>query len=138
MPKDEFDFEDPLELNGMAFLSQEDTTDDMAECFTEEFLRIGFDHHRVLALFANPHYLGPHLAYQQRGEAFIRDLIAGVFARWGRPVRWPNPTTASPPIQPAPVLETPSPTTPLVSASPDGRHGLLTDPTGAPLPQFEI
>ena len=38
MPKDEFDFEDPFELNGMAFLSHEDTTNDMAECFTEEFM----------------------------------------------------------------------------------------------------
>lgn len=34
MPKDEFDFEDPFELNGMMFLSHEDTTNDMAECFT--------------------------------------------------------------------------------------------------------
>ncbi len=25
MPKDEFDFEDPLELNGVAFLTEEDT-----------------------------------------------------------------------------------------------------------------
>jgi hypothetical protein len=80
MPKDEFDFEDPLELNGMAILSSEDTTNDMAECFTEEFMRLGYDHRRILAMFANPHYLGPNLAFQQRGEAFIRDLIAGVFA----------------------------------------------------------
>jgi hypothetical protein len=35
MPKDEFDFEDPFELNGMALLSEEDTTNDMAVCFTE-------------------------------------------------------------------------------------------------------
>ena len=33
MPKDEFDFEDPLELNGVAFLTEEDTSAEMAECF---------------------------------------------------------------------------------------------------------
>ena len=36
MPKDEFDFEDPLELNGAALLSDEDTLQPMAECFVEE------------------------------------------------------------------------------------------------------
>jgi hypothetical protein len=41
MPKDEFDFDDPMELNGMALLSDEDTTDAMTECFIEEFMRLG-------------------------------------------------------------------------------------------------
>jgi hypothetical protein len=93
MPKDEFDFEDPFELNGMAFLSHEDTTNDMAECFTEEFMRMGYNHKQVLALFRNPHYLGPHMALEKRDEPFIRDLIADVFARWGRKVEWPSATT---------------------------------------------
>ena len=94
MPKDEFDFEDPFELNGMALLSHEDTTDDMAECFAEEFMRMGYNHKQVLALFRNPQYLGPHMAFEKRGEPFIRDLIADVFARWGKVVTWPeNPLT---------------------------------------------
>src|SRR6266540_369608 len=49
MPKDEFDFEDPFELNGMALLSHEDTTGGMAECFIEEFMRMGYGHTKVLA-----------------------------------------------------------------------------------------
>jgi hypothetical protein len=92
MPKDEFDFEDPFELNGMAFLTHEDTTDDMAETFTEEFMRMGYNHKQVLALFRNPQYLGPHMAFEKRGEPFIRDLIADVFARWGKVVTWPSAT----------------------------------------------
>jgi hypothetical protein len=48
MPKDEFDFEDPFELNGMAFLSHEDTTNDMAETFTEEFMRMGYSHKQIV------------------------------------------------------------------------------------------
>ena len=84
MPKDEFDFEDPFELNGMAFLTHEDTTDNMAECFIEEFMRMGYGHKQILALFRNPHYLGPNMAFEKRGEPFIRELITELFARWGK------------------------------------------------------
>jgi hypothetical protein len=101
MPKDEFDFEDPFELNGMAFLSHEDTTNDMAECFTEEFMRMGYSHLQVLALFRNPHYLGPNMAFEKRGEPFIRDLIADVFARWGKVVTWPDPGRLLPAVEEA-------------------------------------
>ena len=86
MPKDEFDFEDPLELNGVAFLTEEDTSTEMAECFTEEFLRMGYNHKQVLALFRNPHYVGPNMVLANKGEPFVRDIIAETFARWGRPV----------------------------------------------------
>jgi hypothetical protein len=99
MPKDEFDFEDPFELNGMAFMTHADTTNDMAETFIEEFMRMGHGHKQILALFRNPHYLGPNLALEKRGEPFIRDLIAEVFARWGKVVTWPN--TTSNPLTPA-------------------------------------
>ena len=50
MPKDEFDFDDPLELNGMAFATHEDTTDPMCECFIEEFLRMRYQPEQILAL----------------------------------------------------------------------------------------
>jgi hypothetical protein len=90
MPKDEFDFEDPFELNGMAFMTHEDTTNDMAETFIEEFMRMGHGHKQILALFRNPHYLGPNMALEKRGEPFICDLIAEVFARWGKAVTWPD------------------------------------------------
>ena len=88
MPKNEFDLEDPLELRGMVLPSSEDTTGDMAECFIEEFLRMNYGHNEVLALFRNPHYLGPYLAWEKQGEPFIRNLIADVFARWRRAVTW--------------------------------------------------
>ncbi len=96
MPKDEFDFEDPLELNGVAFLTDEDTTGPMCECFIEEFLRMGYNPKQVLALFRNPHYLGMHMVLQQRGEQFIRDAIADIYARWGRPPAWPDPPESKP------------------------------------------
>src|SRR6186997_1533151 len=91
MPKDEFDFDDPLELNGVAFLTEQDTSAEMAECFAEEFMRMGYNHKQVLALFRNPHYVGPNMVLVNKGEPFVRDIIAGTFARWGRPIHWPNP-----------------------------------------------
>ena len=95
MPKDEFDFEDPLELNGVALLSDEDTLQPMAECFVEEFMRLGYNHKQILALFRNPHYLGMNMVIQNKGEEFVKDIIAETFARWGRLATWAN-TTSNP------------------------------------------
>lgn len=93
MPKDEIDPEDPMELCGVALTTDEDTSDVMTECFIEEFLRLGFPATRILGLFRNPHYVGPNLVFQQRGEAFVRDRITEVFGWWKQPVTWlpPNP-----------------------------------------------
>ena len=105
MPKDEFDFDDPLELNGAVFLTHEDTTDVMCECFIEEFMRMGHSPNQILALFRNPQYLGMNMVLQKRGEQFIRDSIAGVFARWGHPVLWPPSDLKSQcnPVSPNPL-----------------------------------
>src|SRR6186997_361391 len=97
MPKDEFDFEDPLELNGVSFLTQDDTSAEMTECFAEEFMRMGYNPKQVLALFRNPNYTGPNMVLSNKGEQFVRDIIAETFARWGRPVFW----TESQPVQSA-------------------------------------
>lgn len=85
MPKNEFDFEDPFELNGVALQTEEDTTDAMCECFIEEFMRMGYNAKQILALFRNPHYLGMNMVLEKRGEHFVRDRVGEVFARWGKP-----------------------------------------------------
>src|SRR5688572_10944023 len=109
MPKDQFDFDDPLELNGMAFATDQDTTGVMCECFVEEFMRMGCSPARVLALFQTPHYLGMHMVWQKRGAPFVRQTIVEVFARWGRPCVWPESSSPAagrpPPIEAAPVIE---------------------------------
>jgi hypothetical protein len=131
MPKDEFDFEDPFELNGMAFLTHEDTTDAMAETFTEEFLRMGYNHKQILTLFRSRHYLGPNMALEKRGEPFIRDLIAEVFARWGRPVAWGEVEAQAS----AGVIDGP----PLVASSVTVEmEATATDPMGAPIPKLNL
>ena len=136
MPKDEFDFEDPFELNGVTFLTEQDTTDPMAECFIEEYMRMGYNHKQVLALFRNPQYLGPHMALERRGEPFIRNLIEDIFARWGKAVAWPE--------QPEPA-EVPGSTADAQQSSSLEAGGAepaaddnLTDPTGAPIPKLNL
>jgi hypothetical protein len=138
MPKDEFDFDDPLELNGVGIVCGEDTTEAMAECLIEEFMRLGHNHKQILALFRNPHYIGMNMALQNRGEQFVREKISEVFARWGKPVAWP---TAS--VSTAVEAQTPSP-----SAAPDedkclpasapakDRQAVVIDPMGVPIPDM--
>jgi hypothetical protein len=89
MPKDEFDFEDPFELNGVALVTEEETMEPMAECFIEEFMRLGHGPTQVLVLFKNKHYIGMNMVLQNKGEPYVRDLIQRTFAMWGRPFAWP-------------------------------------------------
>ena len=98
MPKDEFDPDDPMELCGVGLLTEEDTTDAMAECFIEEFMRLGHSHTQIHALFRNPFYIGMNMVLQNKGEAYVKDKIAEVFARWGKTIAWPDSTIQ--PIQP--------------------------------------
>jgi hypothetical protein len=90
MPKNEFDFEDPMELNGVAFLTEEDSAEAMCECFIEEFLWMGCKPVEILDLFRNPFYLGMHRVLKERGEPYVREQIEKVFATWGRRITWPD------------------------------------------------
>ena len=131
MPKDEFDFDDPLELNGVGIVSTEDTTAAMTECFVEEFLRLGYNHKQILALFRNPHYLGMNLAMEKRGEQFVRDTIAEVFARRGQAVVWADSKTGV-----AAVSNFPGPD--LQDGDRRDACPTPTDPMGDPLPELTI
>lgn len=131
MPKDEFDFEDPMELNGIGIVSSEDTTEAMTECFVEEFMRLGHNHKQILALFRNPHYIGMNMALQNRGEPFVREVITELFARWGRVITWPEPNLE---LREKPPLETEDPK----SAAATGSESGLTDPMGSPIPDVTV
>ena len=84
MPKDEFDPEDPLEAIAVELPSTEDTLVPMAECFIEEFMRMGYSQADILGLFQNPMYAGPLMVTRARGTEFIRQLIADTFRKWGK------------------------------------------------------
>jgi hypothetical protein len=134
MPKDEFDFDDPFELNGVGIVSDEDTTAAMTECFVEEFMRLGHNHKQILALFRNPEYLGMHMALEKRGEQFVRDTIVEVFARRGKTVTWPPLCSSR--REEAPSSNPQSVQSLLTSAATNESD--LTDPMGAPAPDVTI
>ena len=69
MPKREADSEDPMELVGVRLPVEGDTAlREMAECFAEEFIRLGHSEEETLGLFRDPFYAGPHEAYRNLGE----------------------------------------------------------------------
>jgi hypothetical protein len=72
-----------MELTAVAIPTDEDGLLLMARCFIEEFVRMGFDDAQILRLFKNPVYSGTHMVFEQRGEAFVRELIASVRDQWG-------------------------------------------------------
>jgi hypothetical protein len=84
MPKHELDPEDPLAAVAVELPSDEDTLIPMAECFIEEFMRMGFSQEQIAGLFADPRYAGPLLVTRHHGTAFVKQLIADTFRKWGK------------------------------------------------------
>jgi hypothetical protein len=127
MPKDEFDFDDPMKLNGVALFTEEDTTDAMMECFVEEFMHLGYNPRQLLALFRNKHYVGMNMVLQNRGEPFVKDYIRDTYARWGRPFDWPA----------VPVSAPPAVATAGFSEQQIELDSTACDPMGAPVPKLQ-
>ena len=76
MPKQEPDAQDPMELVGVRLpVPDQAALTEMAECFAEEFIRLGHSSAAVLELFKSPFYGGPHEAYRQLGEERIAEMI---------------------------------------------------------------
>jgi hypothetical protein len=82
MPHDEFVDEDPMGLVGMVLPGEPGQLEAMAECFVEEYVRMGWDERRLMTLFVNPTFLATHRIYRQKGEAYVRELIRRVCAKW--------------------------------------------------------
>jgi hypothetical protein len=81
----------------VGLLTGEDTAGPMTKCFIEEFMRLGYNHKQLLALFRNPFYSGPNRVWQNKGEPFVKEVITDIFARWGKNVEWPPDRTANNP-----------------------------------------
>ena len=78
--------EDPTVLEGVAIPAGEDAVREMATVFADEFARLGYDEARLLQLFRNSFYVGPHGAYRALGEEEIRKIISEQVTIW-KPVR---------------------------------------------------
>ena len=83
MPKNEFDPEDPMEMVGVELRGQKEAQlRDMALCFAEEFIREGWSENKLIEMFKNPYYKGPYLAWQQKGDTFIQEVVKEAVSMW--------------------------------------------------------
>jgi len=82
MPRNEPDHTDPMELTGVAF---DDPTGQsvrvMAECFADEFLRLGHTSAQVMDLFRSTEHQLAHIAWQQLGEVHLYALVQEIARR---------------------------------------------------------
>lgn len=84
MPYDDPDPTDPMTLHGVAVETADDSAMvDMAECFIDEYARLGFDANRILHMFNTRGYAGPYMAASVLGAERIRAMVDMVLARWG-------------------------------------------------------
>lgn len=84
MPYDDPDPTDPMTLHGVAVETGDDRAMlEMAECFIDEYARLGFDANRILHMFNTRGYAGPYRATTVLGKERIRALVDAVVARWG-------------------------------------------------------
>ena len=86
MPYDDPDGTDPMTLHGVVLDTAAPPLEamrEMAECFVEEYARMGFEPQRILRMFQTRGYAGPYMAYEELGETAIRTLIDETVERWG-------------------------------------------------------
>ncbi|MFQ6020145.1 MAG: hypothetical protein ACE5KW_05240, partial [Dehalococcoidia bacterium] len=74
------DPDDPMALVGVGLDRDPDdeALAEMARCFVEEYARMGWSGERILRLFRNPFYRGPHRILRLKGEEFVHGLIVAV------------------------------------------------------------
>ena len=77
MPKDKFEEDDPLEMVGVGLpeAMDEEALVEMGCCFVEELARMGYRGEKLMRIFRNPFYQGPHAVYKAKGEEFVRALV---------------------------------------------------------------
>ena len=80
MPYNDPDETDPMTLNGVEIETDDPSTmREMALCFIEEYVRLGYSAETILELFTNGDFAGPALAVRHLGHGAIRKLIESEF-----------------------------------------------------------
>ena len=93
--------DDPMEMIGMVMPGEPGQLEAMAECLVEEYVRLGWDARRLLTLFVNPMFMATYRIYQQKGEAYVRELIDRTCAKWSAFVKPSAAIQSTPEIQPS-------------------------------------
>jgi hypothetical protein len=84
MPHGRPDPADPNMLVGVRLPADEDGLHEMAYTFAEEFAALGHDQGRILRMFRNPRFGGPHAAYRELGEGVVLGIVAECARVFGR------------------------------------------------------
>jgi len=84
MPYDDPDPGDPNVLVGVMLPGDPDSVLRMAEAFADEFAALGFSEQKILALFRQPFFSGPHSALKTLGEATVGAIVKESVSFWSR------------------------------------------------------
>ncbi len=84
MPYGRPDPADPNILVGVRLPADENGLVEMAYTFGEEFAALGHDEDRILRMFHNARFGGPHAAYRALGDEAIRGIVAECTRVFGR------------------------------------------------------
>jgi hypothetical protein len=83
MARKESEVDDPIEMIGIQLPHQtEEQLREMALCFAEEFVREGWSEERLLKMFKNSFYQGPHLVWKQKGDEYVQAVIDDAVRMW--------------------------------------------------------
>ncbi|MDP2675994.1 MAG: hypothetical protein Q8Q00_14015 [Dehalococcoidia bacterium] len=69
--------DDPFEMVGVVLpeVMDDAALTEMACCFVEELARMGYGREKLMRVFRDPFYKGPHDVYRSKGEEFVRALV---------------------------------------------------------------
>ena len=99
MSEEPFVPEDAMEFMGVAIPATKEESErslrEMAQCFIEEYVRMGYSAGFILQLCCNPFYRGLYAIRQAKGEAFLRKLVDETERAW-RPRSASVPNGAEP------------------------------------------
>ena len=84
MPHGRPDPADPNILVGVRLPADQDALVEMAYTFAEEFAALGHAEDRILRMFRNPRFGGPHAAYRALGEETVLGIVAECARAFGR------------------------------------------------------
>jgi len=99
----DFEPDDPFQPVAVALPTPGyDGMEAMARCFVEEYALMGWPPERIYRLFTIPEFAGSYSVFQERGEAYVRSVIASVFGQ-----DFDSPPPAEETIRLIPVLRRP-------------------------------
>ncbi len=84
MPYNDPDETDPMTIHGVEATADDiEAVREMADCFIEEFVRLGHGEAAMREIFLSGEFAGPALALRQLGESEIKTMIRAAFERRG-------------------------------------------------------